>query len=55
MAGVVVQLVNSVGTTVATATTDASGSYLFSNAAGTSTGSSVYGINALASRWAIRW
>ena len=43
ISGVQVQLIKS-GTTIATATTDASGNYYFSSAAGTSTASTKYGI-----------
>ena len=46
ISGVQVQLIKS-GTTISTATTDASGNYIFSNATGTSTTSKKYGITQL--------
>jgi hypothetical protein len=48
ISGVAVRLMDSTGTTtLATATTDATGKYLFSSAAGTSTGSVIYGLTTL--------
>ncbi|MCB9309228.1 MAG: hypothetical protein H6567_04105 [Lewinellaceae bacterium] len=46
LSGVTVQLVKS-GTVIATATTDATGNYYFSNGAGTSTSSAIYNITQL--------
>ncbi|MFY7965191.1 MAG: SdrD B-like domain-containing protein, partial [Chitinophagaceae bacterium] len=47
IAGVTVQLLNSGGTVIATATTDANGNYYFSSASGTSTASAIYGVSGL--------
>ncbi|NWF69756.1 MAG: hypothetical protein HXY40_11790, partial [Chloroflexi bacterium] len=47
LAGVIVQLRDPFGNVIASATTDANGNYYFSNAAGTSTSSAVYGIAGL--------
>ncbi len=47
LAGVTVELYGPGGVLIATAVTDANGNYLFSNAPGASTGSSVYGVNGL--------
>lgn len=48
LAGVTVKLKSSNGaTTIATATTDANGNYIFSNATGTSTASFIYGLTGL--------
>ncbi|MFY7886366.1 MAG: SdrD B-like domain-containing protein, partial [Dolichospermum sp.] len=44
ISGVTVQLLNSVGTVIATATTDANGNYYFSSASGTSTAALIYGV-----------
>ena len=45
--GVTVQLVNSSGTVIATAVTNSSGNYYFTNATGTNTSSSIYNITQL--------
>lgn len=47
IAGVSVQLLDNTNTVIATAVTDANGNYYFSNATGTSTVSSIYGIAGL--------
>jgi len=47
IAGVTVQLVNSSGLVIATAVTNSTGNYYFSNAIGTSSGSEIYGITGL--------
>ena len=45
IAGVTVQLLSSTGAVIASATTDSNGEYYFSSAAGTSTGSAIYGLS----------
>lgn len=48
LSGIAVRLLDATGTTtIATATTDANGNYLFSSASGTSTTSVIYGLSAL--------
>ncbi len=47
LSGVVMELLNSGGTVIASATTAADGSYYFSSATGTSTASAIYGVNIL--------
>jgi uncharacterized repeat protein (TIGR01451 family) len=47
LAGVTVQLRDSLGNVIATAVTDANGNYLFSNGTGPGSGSSIYGIPGL--------